>query len=285
LADAITTKQFTFKLSAEEFDIFANGLVDMIKNEVEGYSFYNGHHILPLEVMQKIQDKFVSIPPNTWIKIELIGEQEKSCSLFLRGDNLYLVAFATEAGQIYYMGDYAQVFGEDAKRLNFGEEHRAIFAGGDLDADVPKLMSEVVIGKSQAQAQSTILADYDPAKDSDEVLQKALAPLIIMFSEGMRLKPIADRCRQHWKVSGRITEDEAKLTKIWGPGSYVWCSEEQDPSKWTPNRRKALRKSGKIKTYAGIEPMLFMVKRPVTPTKGCPPAASSPTPSIVPALA
>ena len=125
------------------------------------------------------------LEPMWWIKVILIGEEQRESSLHFRGDTLYLGAAANEDANIFYMGkdQYTHETFKDGTEMGFSEKYSDLLGKGRIEDLYPL----VLIGRNAALASSTVIATYKGEPDQEVHVKQAVSTFTLMIPEAQRI--------------------------------------------------------------------------------------------------
>ena len=176
-SDTVVVEFDLNKKSIEEF--FTEFRVKVI--HLTGTTYGDGHYILSRERGDynnegKLEKR---LEPMWWIKVILIGEEQRKSSLYFRGDILYLVATANEDANIFYMGkdQYTHETFKDGTEMGFSEKYSDLLGKGRIEDLYPL----VLIGRNAALASSTVIATYKGEPDQEVHMKLAVSAFTLMI--------------------------------------------------------------------------------------------------------
>jgi hypothetical protein len=180
----------SFDLGSETYTTF----VDTVRTTLAAHpnpDSVQGHPVLTKQRFDK--------PPARLLHVELTAG-DKSATLAVRDDNVYVIGFRAQTGNWYEFGYTAkgkQPIIPGAAFLECGFSYRDLVGGG-TSKDVKTNLRGLNLGKSDAEAAVKKLAAYVHAGAPDEATKLALARLMIMVSEAARMVSVSATVNSGW---------------------------------------------------------------------------------------
>ncbi|XP_044960792.1 ribosome-inactivating protein 3-like [Hordeum vulgare subsp. vulgare] len=172
-----------------------------------------GHPVLPRQHLDQ--------PPASWIHVPVTAG-DKTVTLALRDDNLYLIGFKAQSGSWYELGyakpgEQPQIHG--ATLLQCDDTYRALLGGGS-SKQVKQNMKNLQLGKTAAEAAVKHLTMYAHAAAAgpDEATKVALARMLITVCEAARMSSISTTLSTGWGQAATVNLDDIQPFYIhnWG---------------------------------------------------------------------
>ena len=197
-------------------------------------SFTREHPVLP-----KVQD---AEQPGRWLHIKLQvveGEETFWTTLLMRDDNLYVLGFKNQQGDVYGLVDNRSSVsmlpgGLEAKTLRWSTKYRTMLGTNFSNAQAAHKLAGAHLGHSFATWAVQVLSGYDPKHTyvkGDDHPTLALAGLIVMVCESARMNPLHDAIAGGWSNGTGFTEqlmndyvwkygDKSKVLLMWKRKKY-----------------------------------------------------------------
>uniref|UniRef100_A0A0E0QYH5 rRNA N-glycosylase n=1 Tax=Oryza rufipogon TaxID=4529 RepID=A0A0E0QYH5_ORYRU len=207
--DDVEYAEITCYIDTQPFDYcFEQAYLVLSDNEPRKI-VYGNHPVLAPK--RKGQDTITS-PPRKWLKMHLVGRKTNidRCTIALRFDTIYLMAFSTNQNQWYSM--YSG-FPIAHTKLPYAEDYYALAGGRSNLVTVP-------LGKESALDAIHTLATFDGDLSRVNDLKMPLVKLMIMFSEALRLKPVRLAFSKDWNTETHLTKQDVCYIGCWGLMSY-----------------------------------------------------------------
>uniref|UniRef100_A0A0D3HD43 rRNA N-glycosylase n=1 Tax=Oryza barthii TaxID=65489 RepID=A0A0D3HD43_9ORYZ len=205
--DDVEYVEITCYIDTQPFDYCFEQAYLLLSDNEPRKTVHGNHPVLAPK--RKGQDTFTA-PSRKWLKMHLVGRKPRidRCTIALRFDTIYLMAFSTNQNQWYSM--YSG-FPIAHTRLPFDEDYFALAGGTSNLVTVP-------LGKESALDAIHTLATFDGESAND--LKIPLVKLRIMFSEALKLKPVRLAFSRDWNEETHITKQDANYIGCWGLMSF-----------------------------------------------------------------
>lgn len=194
--------EITCYIDTQPFDYCFEQAYLLLSDNEPRKTVHGNHPVLAPK--RKGQDA-ITAPPRKWLKMHLVGRKPRidRCTIALRFDTIYLMAFSTNQNQWYSM--YSG-FPIAHTRLPFDEDYFALAGGTSNLVTVP-------LGKESALDAIHTLATFDGESAND--LKIPLVKLRIMFSEALKLKPVRLAFSRDWNEETHITKQDTGYIGCW----------------------------------------------------------------------
>ncbi|CAM0909518.1 unnamed protein product, partial [Alopecurus aequalis] len=179
------------------------------------------------------------LPPARLLHVELTAG-DKTATLALRDDNIYVIGFRAQTGNWFEFGytGQKQPIIAGATLLECGDTYRDLVGGGTSKDVKNNNLRSLDLGRSVADAAVKTLAAYVHAGAPDQATRLALARLMIMLSEAARMDSISATVNSGWGRTSRLTDKQPIYMQNWGDLSASLLEWRQRGSsyRWPPKR-------------------------------------------------
>ncbi|KAM0843600.1 hypothetical protein ACQ4PT_057622 [Festuca glaucescens] len=240
-ATATETKTVTFDVTQGSYQQFiTQGLyTELLRTTVE-----------KTEGLPRLGEQKVGRVPDTWIHAVLKcgAKGALSATLAIRADNIYMTGFKANDGSWFAFKGRAHLL-PGANELSFTDDYAGLTG---VKRKPFKEMVHVPVGRTATLQAASTLANYKVggAIKEDEV-RKALATMVLSFSEAERFSVIKQNVTALWKSGGTVSEAGIDLLVHWADVSCAlirWNKEKatkKKKAKWSDvPKAKKLEKLG-----------------------------------------
>ncbi|KAM3278822.1 hypothetical protein ACQJBY_046233 [Aegilops geniculata] len=176
-------------------------------------------------------------PPRRWIMLEVHGAGNDVAMLAVRGDNLYVVGFATQSGAWFVFKNRANLI-PSATVLPSSDNYTGLVGFGGH-----KNLEQLRLGRTttlRAIAHlSGFAADYAPDAD-DGCMRRAVATLVVTIFEAARFAPIQQSISDNW-VNGVTFKPQQWIVVQWRTVSCALLVSRQHGGQWASPETAELR--------------------------------------------